>query len=473
MALSFMFSNPPGASPDESAHYLRAIGVGHGQLVLERPPPWAPAPPELARQTHWLWMQSGVVEVPEQYSPAPFECWGRPFYVGICNRSAPDSGQTVAFDTYVGVHPPFVYLVPGVLMRASDDSTVALMLGRAGILLGSMGFISAAALALYRPSARLWLAGLISAVTPMVLVTAASLSSSGVEIAAAICLFACLLRLVRPDAEPAPRWVWVMAGLGAAAVAVARDPGPMWVALHVGLIAILVGWQRLRTVWSQGGRPAWVGGALALVALVVALGWRAGAGVNVDVSALQLPALGLGEVGGLVRQVVGVFGPLDTLMPDIAYRIWAAMALFLLVAALWSGSARQRIALLTAIAATGAVFAALEAAHNIYGFSAQARHVMPAAVCVPLLAGEVLAAGKRPRWIPARVVMPALAGLAGIVHLAAWHTLGRRFAVGLDGPAMFVSDPVWSPPGGWISWMVVMSLACLVLILPFLWATED
>jgi hypothetical protein len=53
IAVSLMFSTPPGASPDEAAHYIRALGVGRGQVVLDDVPPKPPAP-QFPVQIAWM-----------------------------------------------------------------------------------------------------------------------------------------------------------------------------------------------------------------------------------------------------------------------------------------------------------------------------------------------------------------------------------------------------------------------------------
>jgi hypothetical protein len=51
--------------------------------------------------------------------------------------------------------------------------------------------------------------------------------------------------------------------------------------------------------------------------------------------------------------------------------------------------------------------------------------------------------------------MPALGLSAASAHLVAWHTLGRRFSVGLNGPVMFLHEAQWLPALGWLFWAAV------------------
>lgn len=469
IAVCLMFSTPPGASPDEAAHYIRALGVGRGQVVLDDVPPKPPAP-QFPVQIAWMQEQSGVVRAPEKLAPIAFECWAFPFYVGTCWESdPPTSGKTVTFETYVGTYPPAAYVLPGLLMRATDDPTTALMLGRAGVLLVSLLLLGLAVLALHDGSNPRSLAGVLLSVSPMVLAMGAALTSSGVEIASAICFMACLLRLTRADP---PGWVWFAAAFSGATLAVARDLGPAWVALELGLAAVFIGFRPLRAIWTGGGRRARIFAAVIGVAIGAALAWRAVEAAQPDLSQMRLGGLTSGEAGGLIRQVVGVFGPLDALMPETAYRVWGAMVLAVVVTAFAGGNLWQRLSLGLAIAATVVMAILLEAVQNIYDFGVQARHILPAAVCITMIAGETVARAERPRWLSARFVMPVLAVGAAAIHLTAWHTIGRRFAKE-NAPIVFFTDPAWAPAGGWILWGVLTTVACGAIVLPFLAAFSN
>jgi hypothetical protein len=467
MGVCLMFITPPGASPDESAHYIRALGVGRGQVVLDDVPPKPPAP-QFPVQIAWMQEQSGVVRAPEKLAPIAFECWSFPFYVGTCWESdPPTSEKIVTFETYVGAYPPAAYVLPGLLMRATDDPVTALMLGRAGILLVSMLLLALAVLAMHERGNPRSLAGVLLSASPMVLAMGATLTSSGVEIAAAVCFMACLLRLAR--SQP-PGWVWFAAAFSGASLALARDLGPAWVALELGLAAVFVGFRPLRSIWSSGGRRAWISAGVIGLAVAAGLAWRAVEAAQPDLSQMRFGGLTSGEAGGLIRQVVGVFGPLDALMPETAYRVWGALVLALVVTAFVAGNLWQRLSLGMAITATVVMAVLLEAVQNIYDFGVQARHFLPAALCVTMIAGETITRAERPGWLSSRFVMPVLAVTAGGVHLTAWHTIGRRFSKE-NAPLVFFIDPAWAPPGGWILWGILMGVACAALVLPFLAAS--
>lgn len=460
LGVSLVFSNPPGASPDELAHYLKAVAAGRGDLVLAPAPP---ADPGAETRVQWMKEQSGVVEIPARLTPMPFECWAHPDFLGRCSAAIPP-GETIEFETYVGSYPPFAYLLPGLLMRAAGDPVSALITGRLGILAICLALLGAAALALYERDRPRYLLGLICAVSPAVLITAASVSNSGVEVASAICFFACLLRLSRPGA---PGWVWVAGGISGATLALARDLGPAWIAFDLVLVGIFAGGERLRTLRATGGRRLWLAGGLVAAGVAVSGVWQAFHGVRPDLSLLRFPDISFDLANGFIRQTVGVFGPLNVFMPDYAYRLWALMVLLLIGVALFAGRPRQRLALVLAMAGFVVLSVALEAVQNIGGFGVQVRHVMPVFLTIPLLAGEIAARSPKLGWFHSPLVLPAFAAAAAAVHLTAWHTIGRRFAVGEQGPPAFFSSYEWAPPGGWVPWAALMCAGCALLFFAF------
>lgn len=462
IGFSLLFSNPPGASPDEEAHYLKAIAVGRGEFVLERP--LGPPPAGLSRQLTWMREQSGRVTVPKKFSPIPWDCYGRVGFVGTCEQGVAETEEPVLLETHVASYPPFAYVLPGLFMRVARDQGDAMLLGRLGSLLPSLVLLSVAVCALHERSNTRWLAGVICSVAPVVLWAAASLSGSGLEIASAICFLGCLLRITRSNP---PKWVWWAAGGSGATLALARDLGPYWVAFHLGLLVLFSGFPKLRSRWARAGKSAWISIAILLVGLIGAMIWQANEGVRPELSSLRFPLITPGIVGGIVRQFVGVFGPLDTLLPEFAYRIWAVMAALLVLLAAVSGTPRQRATLGIAGLGVIVITIGLEAVQNINGFGVQGRHVMPAVVTVPMLAGEIFARGPRPYWASSRVILAALALGASVVHFTAWYTLGRRYSVGLAGPLLFFREARWAPPLGWIVWGLLTIVAALVLMVPF------
>jgi hypothetical protein len=92
------------------------------------------------------------------------------------------------------------------------------------------------------------------------------------------------------------------------------------------------------------------------------------------------------------------------------------------------------------------------------GFDLQGRQMLPLLVALPILCGSLL--GKD----AARRLLPAALAVTGAIQFIAWYVNARRSAVGTDGPLFFLSDPKWSPAGGWIPWLVLAALGSLALL---------
>ncbi|HEX2258950.1 MAG TPA: DUF2142 domain-containing protein [Actinomycetota bacterium] len=471
LVASFMFSTPPGASPDEGVHYLKALAAGRGDIVLRKEPP--PLPPTGVPQTiRWLHLQTRLVTVPPHLAPAPFSCWSYQFYVGACKpgdqaRSPAPTG-TVEIGTHVGRYPPYGYIVPGALMRLAGDPTSALRWGRVGVALSSMGLLAVAALALAGRDP-VSITGLIAGMTPMAVYLFASLSSNGVEIAAGICFLACLLRLSRPSP---PGWLWWATAAAGAVLCLTRDLGPVWMLIDVAIFLSLSGIPAARRAWRSGGRAA--------AAALVIIACSAGMSVVWQLTQSARPPLGpeliwnLGDrfkyLPDLFRQTIGVFGALDGPMPGPAYWLGGLTIAGLVILALTYGSWRERAVLTGTFAAVLGATLFVDGAQAAAGFGAQGRHLMPIAVAIPLVAGEVLARRRGGGAALIRLAPLVVAGAASILQLAGWYTIAHRFSVGATGPVRFFLEPQWSPPLGWIPWaLLTLAGALLITVLGFRW----
>jgi hypothetical protein len=464
LTTSFMFSTPPGASPDEGVHYLKALAAGRGDIILRKAPP--PLPPSGVPKTiRWLHLQSRLVTVPPHLVPAPFSCWSYQFYVGGCKPNdpvrSPAPSRTVEIGTHVGRYPPYGYVLPGALMRLAGDPISALRWGRVGVALSSMLMLAAAALALTDRDP-VSLTGLIAAMTPMVVYLFASLSGNGVEIAAGISFLACLLRLTRPAP---PRWLWWATAVTGAVLCLTRDLGPVWMLIDVAIFLSLAGLAKARSAWRYGGRAA------AAAAVVVAC--SAGMSVLWQLTQSARPPLGpeliwnLGDrfkyVPDLFRQSIGVFGALDGPMPGVAYWLGGLTIGGLVVLALMFGAWRERAVLTATFAAVLCATLIVDGAQAAAGFGAQGRHLMPIAVAIPLVAGEILARRRRRGSMSFSMAAAVTAIAASVLQLAGWYTVAHRFSVGSGGPVRFFLEPQWWPPLGWLPWAVLALVGSLLI----------
>jgi hypothetical protein len=454
LAIAWVGGNPPFAAPDEASHYVRAIGLAGGDLVGE-PVPFYPPDALTPEQLAIVRQQARIVEVPAGLSPTGWSCFvGRPDEPAACLDHAPRTTAPTRDLTPVGTYPPAPYLVPGAAARTAGDPGVANGLGRGGGAALGIALIGAAALALARRDGGAWtMAGLAVATTPMALFTVSALNPSGLEIAAALALAAGLLRL-----EAGRGWPWALIAFAAAALALSRSTGPLWLAVLLIVFAVWHG-RELPRILRQW--PAVATGVLLAAALLAGRLYERVHGPHVafDVTA---PGPSVGEglrtvLDAVLRQAIGMFGYAELPLPTVAYAAWWVAAFGLFVLAVAVGSRRQRLALAAGVAGVAAVIAFLEAALlRPAGFHVQGRHLLPGLVLLPVLCGAVLADAAarltkmRLRALPAVVMLVTAA-----VQLSAWLINAHRAAVGTRGTWWFALRPAWDPPGGWIPWLLV------------------
>jgi len=461
--IAFVFSDPPGVAPDEYHHFLKAVAAGEGNLVPSRLPPPFARHQELSRKTNkalkWMSQQTRIIAIPGRLSPEVFGCRGIPNRVLPC-RPLPPEAKTVEKQTYVATYPPLAYMVSGIAMLAATSANQALYIGRLVIAALSASLIGAAAFTLWdRRKGWFSVAGLLAAVTPMVIFTSASLSSSGLEIASAICYFAAILRLSRGDGTSR---TWLTAGLSAAILANTRELGPVWVVGGIAILVALVGRGAIG-IFTQGGKAAKIFAIAAPLAIVTSLAWQFQIEPHppLRIAAFLRDLIpDWGYLWAVAIEEIGVFGPLDTFLPSWVYPIWGLVLMSLGGLALFVGSARQRIVLigisLTSLVAT----MGFDAVQRAVGFDAQGRHLLPFVVAIPLAAGEII--NQRRERVPGSLVRALpffLTGAVAAVHALAWYTIARRYAVGVHGPLIFLRRQAWAPPLGWIFWGLVAGTA--------------
>lgn len=446
LLIAWAMANPPFAAPDEPAHYLRAVAVGGGSL---RATPIVDVPTGL--WARWRDRRGPTCNAGERHVPAS------------CLEDYEQSTRPIQVETTAGGYPPPAYVLPGLALRAMDDLSSA---ARAARLAGAgvtLAFLVLAALLLFARGAPLEsLVGLAVGVTPMVMFVGASIGNSGLEIGAATALAAALLRLTR--AGPRPWWVWASAAVAVGALGFARTTGVLWIGLDLALAGALLWAARTRAGGRDLRRPLVVLGAVALVAVVANRLWEGAYGWSLT----QRGATDYGAIGGklahgvqqlrrVLDEQMGVFGSLDAPMPHGAYPLAQALLAALLAVAVLVAARRETMVLAATAGAYAVVVVVLSASLvAATETDVQGRHVLPFAIVLPMLAGELLLRNRAklesvsPRPLAAGLVV-ATAGL----HLVAWLTSAYRQSVGTRGPLFFFSDPAWSPPLGWWPWTMV------------------
>jgi hypothetical protein len=475
---AWIFGNPTFAAPDEWAHYLRAVSIGHGHLTGE--PASAESivgsspPPGMSRATYEAALRftdetSRRITVPDGLMPSWQQCpQTDPLVSARClNDVAPIRGPTTVVIPTGGYQPlPYLLLAPLTRLHESPDTLDHLMrLVKATLVLS---LLAVAIAMLWKPGVGvLPLTGPVVAITPMVVFLGSSLNPSGIEIAAAIAFTAALLRLAR-DEGPV-RSPWLVVGVCGAVLALSRGPSPFWILCNGTVAVLLLGPSSAWRLLARDRR--WSVPALGALAFAV-IGNRVweglyGPALTVDPTPLDAALTeGWRQLPQLLLEQVGVFNYLEFGMPPLAYTLWDALAVALVTIALVVGTRRERLVVAgTSVAALALPVLLVAAVMRHTGYSLQGRYVLPFSVVMPLLAGEVLVRrSDRLRALRAEGVFLAFAIAAAAVQLTAWWANAHRFAVGRSGPRWFLDKAEWSPSSGWWLWFILAVVGAALLV---------
>jgi predicted membrane protein DUF2142 len=489
LVAAWVVGNPPPGAADEWSHYLRAVSLGHGQLLGTYSGRegalaivGATRPPFLDEKTYQdelaiLAQNTRKVRIPAGLTPGWFRCGQQtdPLVPAHCLMNALPLDQPGEWFNQTATYQPFPYLLPAAIswVDVSPDNLDRLM--RAGKAFVSLAFFAAAVFLLWNAESRLVsLVGLIVAITPMMVFLSATLNPSGLEIAAALAFAASLLRLVRDDAGRTLRWHWWALAASGAALSLSRTQGPVWVVLLFGIVVTSrhpSAFLRLMVEERRRFRPAAI---VVVVAIVLNRVWEYAYGPRLAFDPWPLSASvseGFRQLPAVLREQVGVFNYLEVLMPRLAYGLWGVLGVALTTTALLVGSKWQRLHLIVSIGAALALPVVLVATTMRHtGFGLQGRYVLSFSLVVPLLAGEILLRRQdRLRALDAEHLFLPFAFGVGFVQLVAWWTNARRFAVGMRGPQWFLPTAEWSPPLGWWPWLVLaVAGASLLMASPLL-----
>jgi hypothetical protein len=450
LVLAWIFGNPPFLAPDEPAHYVRAVSVGHASL----------GPAHVVEVPARLWA--------EWRAPGGITCnAGRRDVSAACTLDVAPLDEPASIPTAAGAYPPVFYVLPGIALRAGDDPFSAARLGRLAAAVPALALLALALAVLASPAATpLSLLGVVAAVTPMVLFVASTVNSSGLETSAGIAFLAALLRLTRVAAPPA--WVWAAAAVSGLLLATSRTTGALWLVLHVAVVVGLVGVRpALARIRFAPAASAALGAAL-VVGVLANRAWEHVYGTAVTQTGIvpgggaagpEGPGSAVAAVYELPRifyEYIGVFGWLDTQMPFLAYLPWQAVVAGAIVLAVVTGTARDRLVLAATIAVSLLVVAALSVALVATGTGdVQGRHVLPFAVAVPLLAGEIVFRNReRLEGLALRPLILLGGAVVGGTHLVGWYSNAIRQSVGTDASPNILAAPEWSPPLGWPPWLL-------------------
>jgi hypothetical protein len=293
----------------------------------------------------------------------------------------------------------------------------------------------------------------------MVCYLAGIVNPSGLEVAAAVCVWTTGTILFTGPSDLAPWPLVALCATGACVFELSRSLSPFWLVLTA--VALLACSTRRRIARLVSARSVQVALAVVVVVGILAVAWilhEHSTVVNVEGSAAQagIPPRGTSiwtilstsfrHNAFYLPGMIGVFGSFDTYAPQVTYDLWYALALGLLALGLLTAGLRRALVLLAVavgIVIVPVLISSSQARHIGYVWSG--RDTLAFAVGLPILASGLIGTRRGAGVLP-RLVLPVVAA-AAVAQLAALYELLRRYSVGTAGPHLaFVEHSSWQPP---------------------------
>jgi hypothetical protein len=462
---SWSFAMPRYTGPDEPSHVVHAAGVVRGELTGTAIP-------------HFHGWVSVRIPWPYAVGVEQDRCYQfSALLPASCEPPWPQDRMVVAGATYTGRYPPAYYAIVGVptLVTSSVEGFYAMRLLSA---LLAAAFLGLAGLVVATWTRNRWLApGMLLAATPMAVYSAAVVNPSALEISAALCLWVSGLALVREHLASPPAGLVAIVALSSAGLTAARAISPLWlVIIAVALVAV----SDLGALAALLRRSRVVQCCLAGVAGIVVLSvmWtilanalelqRGLVSLGRHATALDVLQAAVKREGVWSEELVGVFGSHEVLAPLVTYVIWWVAAGGVALLAVVRGARRDAITLVGLGAVCVLAPIALQFAHaRNLGIVWQGRYMLPVAMGIPLLGAVVLGSRSPGRGAPSWLA-PTVFVVLPIAAFLAFAEALRRYAVGVDGPIVYL-HPAWQPPGGVVLWLCVNLAATASLVAALSW----
>jgi hypothetical protein len=466
LCLSWAIATPLFAAPDEPAHVVRAASIARGTITGEVVRQSTPAERGAFRPIDF----NGAyrVRLPEIFRSAyTAGCFAFQADKTANCASFRGSDRNVDVLTTAGGQPPAYYAVVGILSRPFPNGTAMIYYMRLVSALMTCALLASAIASLERTARpALAYAGAAVAITPMVLFLGGVVNPSGMEIAAALCVWTSGAALAREAALRIDRRLVARLTVGAGALALARPLGPFWLALiGIALLSISAreGWAR---IWTS--RPIRIGALVVATCSVAQVAWIASVGTlntaTTNTVGINLPWINLtrGSIGmsfTRFEQMIGVFGWLDTKSPGFTLFLWILALGSVLTLAVLVGHRRLVAAATVLVGLTILVPIALEVPNvPAAGYFWQGRYTLPLAVGVPVLAGIAAAAARLSESLRVGRLLTMVGSALVVGQILAFMQALRRYTVGVHGALLFWRHASWSPPVSTIGIVIVFAL---------------
>jgi hypothetical protein len=443
---------PMFSGTDEGAHIVRAYAVVHGEHTTIDPDTGRPV-----YQVPAVIVHGGMGDDP---------CFAfRPDQPADCMDLHSDGPRHGVESSATG-YPPFFYALVGWPTLLNSGLTSLYLMRLCGaVIVALLLALAIENVARMRTRAPLVL-GVAVAITPAVLYFGATVSPSGITVAAAFAVWTGGIRLVR--SEPLDRIGWMAAGVGLplCVLVLLRRDSVFWAALVVaGIIALTPRARRLvlirsRAVWAWAA--ATVG--CAVLQLVVS-GAETGASVTSEVGGTGGDFWkAMGDAEWLAQQIQGgVLGSLDVHLPFPVLYIFVVSTGFLVIGAIGFASRRVSLTLLTMSLAVAFIPLAIGTIRFPY---LQGRYMLPLTVGLPIVAGLGLIEGLRGTPLPRRILW-LLFPILAYAQIHSFAQAMRRYVSGANADWWIFTKPRWQPPIGNPTVFVIFYTVAVVAL--FVW----
>jgi hypothetical protein len=457
LGLTWALAVPVFAAPDEPAHVIRAVAAVHGQLIGDEFGPDA-VPPYPVPVDQEPWKSGLAVDVPGVYRQwGNVDCivfaWNAQSTADCLELRGPDGDRRAL--THVGRYPPAYYLATGAVSWLTPAGNAEVYAMRAVSALLCAALLASAVLTVLAQVPRpIALLGLVLALTPTAVFLFGTVNANAVEIAAGVSIWVHGGALATSPPGARDRRLLDRFGVAAVALVLSRPGSLLWLVLTSGVLALVAGRHTLANWWRWDRVRGWVlvvAGATALQGLWFLVAdtldvRRTFIAVPIEAPFSADLRASLGREFTWLRQMVGVFGWLDTPAPTAVLVMWiaglgAALAVALLVAP-------RRV--LVGITAVLALCVLVPVAYQLrladsVGYFWQGRYLLPFAAGLPILAA--VGAARSPSAIPReRSFAIVLVTLLLVAQWLALANLLRRYSVGSDGTIWFFTAARWDPP---------------------------
>lgn len=439
LPIVWALANPMFASPDEPAHMIRAQGVIHGDFKGPYITDGIPGSDVECMAFYWdvtancMKLEWGAPKTPQ---PSPTDTYP-PLFHGLAGVSS------LFFSGIVGAYAMRIWLA----------FICAMIMAWAGTLLWTR-----------RPN--FWsIGGLITATTPMVVFTSATVNPSGITAALSSAIWAAGLNISLPTNGTMKRASRITFMIAVVLFPLLRRDALAWEIVTLAILATTLSRARLKELRQD---RLIVGSLFATMANMVWV-WIAWAGTATE-SFVSNSAdhgggswtAGLGSVYLKILELIGYFGWLDSPMTSETFVFLMCVLAGVISIAALGGHKKE------AQTTTIAFFAMLSAPVIIGAVRfpyVQGRYLFPIWIGCMLTAGQALAAAALPTEFNKRLFRFVVISLVFVQFFAFAQNL-RRYAVGRSGTWKFYQHSLWSPPMmSNLTSLVLASLALIVAVL--------